>query len=121
MSEARKKAEAAGRRGESLAALWLQLKGYQILKRRYKTKLGEIDLIARKGKCIAFIEVKHRSTVAMGLDSVTPRQSRRIENAAQIFMDSRAVSGFLDYERRYDIMVTGARWRPVHIADAWRP
>lgn len=118
----RQKAEADGRRGERLAELALRLKGYSILERRFKTKLGEIDLIARKGNVICFIEVKHRSNVDAALNAVTTAQSRRINGAANLYMataDRRF--GKDDLEWRFDIMVTGASLWPRHSVDAWRP
>ena len=57
----RKFAEGSGRRGETLASLFLSLKGYRILARRVKTPVGEIDLIARRGRVTVFVEVKARS------------------------------------------------------------
>jgi hypothetical protein len=66
---------AAYRRGhasESLAAWRLRLVGYRILARRYRTKMGEIDLVARRGCVIAFIEVKYRNELVAGLEAVTP-------------------------------------------------
>ncbi|TIO58114.1 MAG: YraN family protein, partial [Mesorhizobium sp.] len=54
----RRKAYRRGHRGEWLAALALMLKGYRILARRHRTKLGEIDLIARRGDLVLFVEVK---------------------------------------------------------------
>ncbi|MFP3339830.1 YraN family protein, partial [Micrococcus sp. SIMBA_131] len=62
-AEARQKAYRLGHRGEWLAAIALRLKGYRILARRYRTKLGEIDLIARRGDLVAIVEVKARPTV----------------------------------------------------------
>jgi putative endonuclease len=118
MSEKRKQAERSGRRAETLAALFLRLKAYAILERRYKTKLGEIDLIAKRGNAIIFIEVKHRKTLDAGLYAVTPAQTRRIDAAANLYMAH--LRGSDSYERRNDIIVTGARAIPHHIKDAWR-
>ena len=112
-------AEAAGRRGERLAALWLQLKGYRILERRFKTKIGEIDLIAQKGRAIVFIEVKHRKTADAAFYSVTDFQADRISNAAQLYM-GKIYRTQPEAEMRFDIIVTGAQWRPIHVKDAWR-
>jgi putative endonuclease len=58
----RQSAERGGRRAESLAAWWLRLKGWRILARRVRTPVGEIDLVARRGRTIAFVEVKARAT-----------------------------------------------------------
>ena len=60
-------AEARGRKGESFAALWLQMQGWRILDRRVKIPRGEIDLVAHRRRQVAFIEVKWRSA-AEGLD-----------------------------------------------------
>ena len=115
----RQRAERAGRRAELWAALWLRLKGYRILQSRYKTKLGEIDLIAKKGNAIIFIEVKHRSREEDALHSVTDFQARRISDAAQLYM-VKAYRKHPDAEMRFDIMITGARLMPIHVRDAWR-
>ncbi|MET5012204.1 YraN family protein, partial [Burkholderia pseudomallei] len=60
----RRQAEATGRRGERLAAWWLRLKGWTILDRRVRTPAGEVDLIARRGSLVAFVEVKTRKSAA---------------------------------------------------------
>ena len=58
----RQLAEARGRKAESLAAWWLRLKGWRILARRTRVPGGEVDLIAKRGRIVAFVEVKLRST-----------------------------------------------------------
>lgn len=118
MSEKRKAAEKAGRRGEAIAALVYRCLGYRILETRFKTKLGEIDLIARKKDVIVFIEVKHRRTIDAGVYSVTNAQSRRIDGAANLFMAKYRNADHC--ERRNDIVVTGAKLLPHIIKDAWR-
>ena len=60
MTQARRNAERRGRRSEALSALWLQLRGWRILDQRARTGVGELDLVARRGPVLAFIEVKHR-------------------------------------------------------------
>jgi putative endonuclease len=64
-------AEKRGRTGETLAALYLRLKGYRILARRVRTPVGEIDLIAEKSGVIAFVEVKARTQADTALSAVT--------------------------------------------------
>ncbi|WP_017932310.1 YraN family protein [Robiginitomaculum antarcticum] len=122
MSERRRQAERAGRKGETLAALYLRLKGYKILESRYRSYYGEIDLIAQKGRAIIFIEVKHRRNLTDGLESVTDFQTDRIMDAAEVYMntlfDRRPDA--LNFETRFDIIITGAKLRPVHFKDAWR-
>jgi putative endonuclease len=77
-----------GRKGESLAADYLQEKGYTILERNYRTPHGEIDLIAAKGEVIAFIEVKTRASYSLGPPeiSITPRKIEHMRNAAEFFI-----------------------------------
>src|SRR5690349_1311308 len=102
MSLARLRAEARGRSAETWAALALRLKGYRLLARRFKSGPGEIDLIMRRGNVTAFIEVKTRSDPELALESVTPRQARRIAAAARVWMarDRRAALGVC----RFDIV-----------------
>jgi len=84
----RQRAEKKGKRAETLACWWLRLKGYQIIARRAKTPKGEIDIIARRGKTLVFIEVKARRNFDHGIQSVTPRQMRRIVAAVQYWCSS---------------------------------
>ncbi|MCB2058065.1 MAG: YraN family protein [Novosphingobium sp.] len=84
MSE-RARREAQGRRGESLAAWFLRLKGWRIVARRVKTPRGEIDLVARRGKVVAFVEVKWRqrdSDLDLALDDYRLRRVRAAVEAA---------------------------------------
>lgn len=80
------KAYNAGLKAERYAALYLRLKGYRILKQRYKTPVGEVDIIAQRGNVLAFIEVKARRTMDEALYAVDERTQRRIEKAAGHFM-----------------------------------
>jgi putative endonuclease len=112
-------AEQAGRRAETYAALALQLKGYVILARRAKNPRGEVDLIARRGKILAFIEVKMRRTRTDPANILTTRQMARIVNGATGWAAARAWTAKCQW--RYDlVLVTPWRW-PRHIRDAWRP
>ncbi|MEM7765923.1 MAG: YraN family protein [Pseudomonadota bacterium] len=115
----RKAAERRGRRGETLAALMLRLKGYRIVAQRLQTRLGEIDLIARRGTVLVFVEVKARPTITGAIHAVSPKARRRIEQAAHQWASRIDPKNQLG--RRYDIVaVRPWRW-PVHIRDAWRP
>lgn len=110
-------AERAGRRAETLAALAYLLRGYQIIARRIRTPAGEIDLIARKGRLIAFIEVKLRAATDDAVLAVTPTTRRRIQRAGALFIGQRPHFG--EFSVRYDIAaVTGAK--VTLIRDAWR-
>ena len=116
--QARQEAEAGGRRAEALAVLWLRLKGYQILDRRLKTPVGELDLIARRGKVICFVEVKARNTRDAALDALGTRQRRRIERAAAWWCANRQHDPTISL--RFDLIAVAPGRRPVHVMDAWR-
>lgn len=111
------RAEARGRSAERWAALALRLKGYRLLARRFRSGPGEIDLIMRRGDVTAFIEVKTRRDAALALESVTPRQARRIAAAARVWMarDPRAALGVC----RFDIVTVSPYQWPVHIPNAF--
>jgi putative endonuclease len=107
-----------GRFAEARCALGLRLKGYRILARRHRSRVGEIDIIARRGGTLAFIEVKARQSLEEALESVSARQRARIRNAAELFLATRPHLARL--EARFDVMlVAGWRW-PRHLIDAWR-
>jgi putative endonuclease len=107
-----------GRFAETRCALGLRLKGYRILARRHRSRVGEIDIIARRGNTLVFVEVKARQTLGDALESVTVRQRARIRNAASLYLATRPQLGDLDV--RFDVMlVAGWRW-PRHLMDAWR-
>ena len=115
---ARRRRERAGRLAESFCAWHLRLRGYAILARRFRGPAGEIDIVARRGNAVVFVEVKLRRTVADALESVGPRQRRRIAATAGVFLASRPWLSGLD--ARFDVMLA-VPWRlPVHVADAWR-
>ncbi len=110
--------EAQGRRGENLAAWYLRLKGYRILARRVKTPRGEIDLVARRGKVVAFIEVKWRATAA-GLDhAIDDYRLRRVLAAAEAVAHRYAKPGD---EQRIDVLLLAPGRFPRHMANALLP
>ena len=103
--------------GEIKALFYIMLKGYIPLRWRYKTKHGEIDLIAKKKNMLIFIEVKTRPTIALGYDSISALQKERIENAARFFV--RKHKKYLSYGLRFDgIVITPKKW-PVHMINLW--
>ncbi len=97
----------------------MRAKGYRVLARRAKTPLGEIDLIARRGAVIAFIEVKARDDLTLALQALTPVQCRRIERAAQWWLGHRRDAA--DADLRFDLIAVAPRRLPRHLPDAWRP
>lgn len=114
----REKAYRRGHEGEALAAWYLRLKGYQILKRRYKMKVGEADIVARKGNTVVFVEVKARDNLSEGLEAIRPAQKKRIINAAKYFMATN--SAVLDHDFRFDVIVVGGLFKIHHLEDAWQ-
>jgi putative endonuclease len=116
-ASSRARAEARGRWAETLALNALRLKGYRLLARRFKSGLGEIDLVMRRGRVTAFIEVKARSTHDLGVEAVTPHQVRRIRMGAGAWMarDPRAGKGIC----RFDIVVVVPYQWPRHIENAF--
>ena len=114
----RQKAEIAGRNAEFWAQLWLLLKGYRILERRYKTKLGEIDIIARKKNVLAIIEVKRRATLEEGHAALHSYSLRRIEESAALYQGQNIK--LQDLEIRFDVVFVLPKLRLAHLKDAWR-
>ena len=122
-TDARRKAEHWGRFAEWLCVLRLRLTGWQVLSRRMVarrgTGLGEIDIVARRGKVVAFVEVKARTTFEQALEAVTLAQQRRISRAAAVFLARRPE--LAECSARFDVMYVGPRLLPRRLADAWRP
>ncbi|WP_315919095.1 YraN family protein [Mesorhizobium sp. SP-1A] len=113
----RRKAYRRGHRGEWLAAAALMAKGYRILARRYRTKLGEIDLIARRGDLVLIVEVKARRTLVEAMEAIARESEWRIERAADLWLSRQPDYGRLSV--RFD-MVAVLPWRwPVHVENAF--
>jgi putative endonuclease len=106
-----------GHRAETIALWYLRLKGYRLLAQRYKTPLGEIDLIMHKRQTTIFIEVKARATVDSALLAVTPQQSRRISAAASYFTAHHA-NPAMSFQR-FDIVAVPSYLWPTHIKNAF--
>jgi putative endonuclease len=111
--ETRRKAYRRGHRGEWLAALALILKGFRIIARRYRTKLGEIDLIARRGDLVLIVEVKVRATLIEAMDAIAYQSERRIEAAADLWLSRQPDHGRLSI--RFDMVAVLPRRWPVHV------
>lgn len=106
-----------GHRAETFASLAMRLKGYRLLALRWRTPVGEIDLIMQRGSTIAFIEVKARKTHEASIEAVTPRQQRRIAAAANQWRLRHPKT--CDATFRFDIIsVAPYRW-PRHHPDAF--
>jgi putative endonuclease len=114
----RRRRERAGRGAEAAAALWLQLKGYRILAQRVRMPACELDIIARKGRMLVFVEVKSRRTIAAAREAVTPELRRRLEQAAHQW--SGRLRNANDLLWRFDMMLLAPGRLPLHVRDAWR-
>ena len=108
----RRAAEHRGRRAETIAAWFLRLKGYRLLGRRYKTAVGEIDLIMRQGRWIVFVEVKHRVEEIDALQAVTPKGRQRIVRAAEFWLAQQNADTGLDL--RFDVVAVMPGRLPRH-------
>ena len=102
--EAREK-DILGRNGEDEAVRFLKSQGYRILERNLKFKMGELDIIAMKDDCVAFIEVKTRSTDESGLpfEAVTPPKMRRIVTMAELYIRRKKLAD-RELSFRFDII-----------------
>jgi putative endonuclease len=109
----RREAERRGRRAETLAAWLLRLKGYRVLARRYRTAAGEIDLIVRRGRAVAFVEVKERPDEVAALEAVTPAARKRIASAAALWVSRHPAAATLDL--RFDMVLACPGRLPRHI------
>ncbi len=114
----RQRHERRGHRGEWLAAAALMLKGYRIVTRRYRTKLGEIDLIARRGDLVLIVEVKVRPTLVQAMEAIGRMSERRIDAAADLWLMRQPDHARLSL--RFDMVAVLPRRWPVHVANVFQ-
>lgn len=112
----RRAAEASGRRGERIAGWWLRLKGWRVIDRRVRTPVGEVDLVARRGNLVAFVEVKTRATGTELDFAIDERRLARVAAAAEYLMPRYAGPGD---DIRVDVVLIAPRTPPRHIENAW--
>lgn len=113
----RRQAERKGRRAEILTILAYLLRGFRILRHRFKTPGGEIDIVAVNRSLVILCEVKARENLIDALEAVTPKSRRRIEAAGRILLMKHPA--LREHGLRYDIAaVRGLRVQIVE--DAWR-
>ncbi|GAC1404676.1 MAG: YraN family protein [Novosphingobium sp.] len=111
-------AEQRGRRGETIAAWYLRLTGWRILAKRQKIGVGEVDLIARRGRTVVFVEVKWRAT-AEALDlAIDARRLARVARAAEALAPKFAREGDV---QRIDVLLLAPRRWPRHMRNVWQP
>ncbi|MDP1965329.1 MAG: YraN family protein [Reyranella sp.] len=119
---ARQKAHRLGHTAEWRAVWRLRLAGFSILARRYKTRLGEIDIVARRGDLLIFVEVKARGDLLVAVDALGNRQFGRVSRAASLFLARHP--RYAASSVRFDaVVVSGPLWRqlwPRHLPDVWR-
>ncbi|HMT40159.1 MAG TPA: YraN family protein [Sphingorhabdus sp.] len=112
----RELAEKRGRQGEAIAAWWLRLHGWRIVGQRLKTPRGEVDLIARRGKTIAFIEVKARVKQSDLATAIDGWRLRRVAAAAEQLLPRYGKGA---ENMRIDVILV-APWRwPHHLVNVW--
>jgi putative endonuclease len=106
-----------GLSAETRAAAYLMAKGYRILAKRFRTRYGEIDLVARRRNLVAFVEVKARASLDDAAYAVTQRQQRRIIDAARAWL--MAHPEHANFELRFDVMLIAPRRLPRHLLAAF--
>jgi putative endonuclease len=105
-----------GRWAERFAALALMLKGYRVLARSVRTPLGEIDIVAVRGRRIAFFEVKRRATRAEAEAAIGIRQRQRVRRAADLWIARNRK--YAEHERGFDLVFVLPRRWPQHLKNA---
>jgi putative endonuclease len=120
-SPARVAAFRTGLSAEARAAAYLMAKGYRILAKRFRTRYGEIDIVARRRNLLAFIEVKARPSLDEAAYAVTARQQARIINAAQAWLQVWLIAHpeHADFELRFDAVLIAPRRLPRHLLAAF--
>lgn len=112
----RQAAERRGRQAERIAGWWLRLKGWQIVGRRLRTPAGEVDLVARRGSMLAFVEVKARATGADLDVAIDERRLSRVAAAAEMLFYDLAKPGD---DMRIDVILLAPGRPPRHLANVW--
>ena len=116
MTRSRRERERGGRRAETIAAWWLRLKGWTILARRLRVAVGEVDIVARRGRVVAFVEVKARASAAEAALALDEYRLRRVAAAAGALAHRFARDGD---DIRIDAIFILPRRLPRHIANVW--
>jgi putative endonuclease len=106
-----------GLSAESRAAMLLLAKGFRIVARRWKTPVGEVDIVARRRRELVFVEVKARDGLDVAAESVTERGKQRIVAAAEFWLASHP--GDAECFIRFDVILVAPGKIPRHIANAF--
>ena len=113
----RREAEKRGRGAETLACWYLRLRGWRILARRARVRGGEVDIIARRGRTLAFIEVKARATTEAAAFALDEWRLRRVVVAAERLAPRYMRPG--DDVRIDAMFIVPRRW-PMHLTNVWQ-
>jgi putative endonuclease len=114
----RQAAERRGHRAERHAALLLRLKGFRLLARRYRSPVGETDIVARRARLLVAVEVKARGNLETAAYAIDKRQQKRIARATEHFLAANPF--YSDHQIRFDAILVAPRKLPQHTPDAWR-
>jgi len=117
-TDKKRKSHRWGRWAEVFGAGLLIAKGHRILARRYKSPVGEIDLIAQRYRTVLFVEVKARASISDAAQSVLPHQRARIVRAAEHWMAHNPQPDGTDY--RFDVILIGRAFSIRHLKDAFQ-
>lgn len=117
MNHKKLKAYKRGIWAESVACILLFLKGYWIIARRYKSPVGEIDIIARRGNTIAIVEVKHRKDLSTALHSLDRKTKKRIVRASLHYLARH--ERYNDFTTRFDLIAMSSVFKIRHLDNAW--
>ena len=109
-------AEKRGRRAETIAAWWLRLHGWHILGQRVRNPRGEVDIVARRGRTVAFVEVKARASVEAAENALDDYRFRRIAAAAEAMIPQYCGERF---DARFDIILLAPGRLPRHLTNVW--
>lgn len=119
MSATKKQTYQKGMWAENLAELFLKIKGYRIIERRYKTPVGEIDILAMKHAALIAVEVKARDSHDDAAYAVTPKTQNRIARAMDFYLSQH--SYHVGRDIRFDVITIKSPFFIRHIDNAWRP
>jgi putative endonuclease len=116
-AHARRRAHFWGLQAETLAALWLQAQLYRVIARNYRIQGGEIDIIARRGRTIVFVEVKARADLEAAAHALTRRKEKRVARAANRWIAAHPWAAGCSW--RADAVLIAPRRLPRHIENAF--
>lgn len=99
------------------AAAYLRLRGYKLRARRYKTPLGEIDLVVERAGTLVFVEVKLRATLDVAAEAIDARNQRRVRAAAELYLQ--AYPQYTQHDMRFDALILTPGRAIAHLEAAW--